>query len=229
VEAFCNSGGVYVQNGAINSGYGPAMYFKWTPRSGGGFHSAAITTVENVWIENGFQPDSSGQTWRPSDTIVIDGFRSLVLERCYATGGHPSNPDTRILRLRRGASNNIIRDNYFAYGGQDLHDGSGLTSGDRIEIESGCAFNLLQNNLSARSVDNGVPVTVGGSLAPRERTQMIGHRQMIGYSESQPPQVAGWRVGDIVFRTNPSSGGFVGWVLVGPDSSPTWKEFGQIS
>src|SRR5262249_53209615 len=142
-----------------------------------------------------------------------DGFRSLVLQRCYAAGGKDGDPNLRILRLRRGASKNIIRDNYFI--GLGVPIGEGLSSGDQIEIESGCAVNQIQNNLSARNLENGVFVNFAGKPVPTERTQIIGQRQVLSYSPVSPP-VTGWKGGDIVINTDPTPGGFVGWVLV-PD------------
>lgn len=241
IEAFCISGGVFAQDGGIQAGYWPAICAKYTGQ--GSFHSAAIASIANVWIENGWASDqqlrggivdpswhNTHGTWRASDTIVIDRFRNLVLQKCRVTGGQDGNPDVRVIRLINGASNNIIQDNYLSADGvpDSRLGGTGRVSGDQIEIERHCVFNHLQDNISSRNVDNGVFIKFTGQTpdVPTERIHILGLRQVIAYSPSVPTSGT-WRKGDIVFNTQPSVSGFVGWVCTN-DNPVTWKHFGLI-
>lgn len=38
-----------------------------------------------------------------------------------------------------------------------------------------------------------------------------------------------WAVGDIIYNTTPTAGGFIGWVCVTAGTPGTWKTFGEIS
>lgn len=43
------------------------------------------------------------------------------------------------------------------------------------------------------------------------------------------PTTGSWLVGDIVYNTNPTAGGYVGWICVTAGTPGTWKTFGAIS
>ncbi len=51
-----------------------------------------------------------------------------------------------------------------------------------------------------------------------------------GHTAAAPATNSGYyQVGDIVFNTTPTAGGFVGWVCVTAGNPGTWKTFGPIS
>ena len=43
------------------------------------------------------------------------------------------------------------------------------------------------------------------------------------------PATGDWLQGDIMYKSDPAAGGFVGWVCVTSGSPGTWKTFGAIS
>lgn len=43
------------------------------------------------------------------------------------------------------------------------------------------------------------------------------------------PTTGYWNLGDIVFNSNPTSGGYVGFVCITAGTPGTWKTFGAIS
>ena len=61
-----------------------------------------------------------------------------------------------------------------------------------------------------------------------------GRAQNIGFCHSATAFASAYGTanpGDIVYNTNPSPGGYVGWVFVKPSTSTpgTWKRFGVIA
>jgi len=207
VEAECDAAGVFVDTGGIGAGYGPAVYVR---------NTTAVTTIEKLWIENG----------TPTDTIIIDGARDVVLQKCAIVGGEPGNPNVRAIRLMNGAFNNIVRDNFIAVQGESLRDRTGQTTGDQIEIEAGCSNNHIENNLSARNSRLGVPVISS------ERNHILGQRQVISYGTAAPTSGRlNWERGDIVWNSLPVEAGsagnryvILGWVCVATGTPGTWVE-----
>jgi hypothetical protein len=43
------------------------------------------------------------------------------------------------------------------------------------------------------------------------------------------PTTGTWVVGDIVYNSAPTAGGFVGWICTTAGTPGTWKTFGAIS
>src|SRR5262249_37580539 len=169
-------------------------------------------------IENG-APNSR------TDPVIIDHSRHVVLQKCHITAGENDNPNIRAIRLRNDASNNIIRENFIVMLGRSLGDGSGMTTGDQIEVEAGCNHNHVESNIrTSLVIDTGVPVNFS------ERTHPLGQRQVISYGTAAPTS-GFWQRGDIVLNTQPSPSGFIGWVCVvgGDPGRMMWKTFGIIS
>jgi hypothetical protein len=55
----------------------------------------------------------------------------------------------------------------------------------------------------------------------------ITKKQRIFYA-SAPPTSGTWEINDIVYNTNPTPGGYIGWVCVAAGTPGTWKGFGAI-
>ena len=60
------------------------------------------------------------------------------------------------------------------------------------------------------------------------RRYINGGWQRVGRA-SAAPTAGAWSLGDIVYNTAPTAGGFVGWVCVTAGTPGTWKTFGAIS
>lgn len=59
------------------------------------------------------------------------------------------------------------------------------------------------------------------------KTPLIGATQQhLGASN---PSIGTWSLGDIVWNSSPSSGGYAGWICVSAGTPGTWKTFGLIS
>lgn len=85
-----------------------------------------------------------------------------------------------------------------------------------VQITSGSAFSI---KISAISMARG-----NGVVSPCTNVS----KPNIGYGTSAPT-TATWGVGDIIYNTAPTSGGYVGFVCVSAGTPGTWKTFGAIS
>lgn len=204
IENECHSGGATVDGGDIEGGAGPAIYVKNNKPA-----FDMPTTIEKIWIEN----------YTPTDTVVLEGSRGVVLQKCRITGGETGNPNVRAIRLKGGAFNNVIRENMIAVEGELV--GTTFSKGDQIELEDGCVNNHIENNLFLRNLKLGVPVVTNG------RNHILGQQKVICYGEAAPT-ASQWQKGDIVFNSLPVSGGFVGWVCVTAGTPGVWRPFGAI-
>ena len=259
LEQARRAGGVFVDGGNIESGFGPAVYVK---------DVTATTVIENVWIEHqirtleGKPYQKPGAEVRfPRDIVVIDGSRSVVLKGCHIAGWPTSMRDKlkevllelgvdvvtlesvlafsdallpqdfgiRAIRLRNGSYNNVIRDNFISVddGGLGLQDRSGQSVYDQIEIDVGCLNNHVESNLAGRTSRLGVQVSL------RNRNHVLGQRKVIAYGPGPPNDEEYWEEdtwypADMVLNTQPSAGGFVGWVCVAEGAPGRWLGFGQI-
>jgi hypothetical protein len=81
----------------------------------------------------------------------------------------------------------------------------------------------LQLNFVGNTADPGIVVYDG---SPCATVVGPGLRQMWF---NAAPSVGTWLVGDIVWNTSASAGGFVGWVCTTAGTPGTWKTFGAIS
>ncbi|MDR9793616.1 glycosyl hydrolase family 28-related protein [Aeribacillus pallidus] len=54
----------------------------------------------------------------------------------------------------------------------------------------------------------------------------LGGRRII--NGSAPPTTGTWSIGDIVYSTNPSATGYIGWVCTVTGTPGTWKSFGAL-
>ena len=69
----------------------------------------------------------------------------------------------------------------------------------------------------------------GRPVAYYEVAGSVITRRKVRYDYSAPPAAGSWNHGDIVYNSNPISGGFIGWVCIGAGSPGTWKAFGLIT
>jgi hypothetical protein len=207
IENECHSGGVTIDRGDIEQGAGPAIYVKNVNGTD------MPTTIQKIWIEN---PS-------PSDTVVLDATRCVVLQKCRITGGEEGQADIRAIRLKNDAYNNVISENMIAVAGDPL-PATGYSKGDQIELETGCVNNRIENNVTLHSnlaIGGGVPVIASG------RNHVLGQWQVISYADTAPTS-SQWQRGDIVFNTRPDQFHFVGWVCVEAGTPGSWRRFGEI-
>jgi hypothetical protein len=209
----CHSGGVYVAHGDIEGGAGPAIYVKnATKTSKDGLKGVTDmpTTIEKVWIENA----------APADVVVLDATRNVTVQDCRISGGWRSDPHVRAIRLKNKAFNNSIRANALAVNGK-LVPGTGMTTGDHIQVERGCANNHIEGNLMLRNLSTGPQVTFA------DRNHVVGQGQVICHAEAAP-KTGEWRVGDIVFNTQPATTEVAGWMCVVGGPPVQWRAFGRF-
>lgn len=72
---------------------------------------------------------------------------------------------------------------------------------------------------------NGAVITEHGGNILSQDFKIGGKRH--GYGTT-PPVDGEWEKGDIIYNTNPSPGGFAGWICVTAGTPGTWKGFGLI-
>lgn len=81
---------------------------------------------------------------------------------------------------------------------------------------------------------------IGGNTTPSEKLHVVGFGRFtsglkVGVNNNQilygssPPTNGTYTVGDQVFNTAPTAGGFIGWVCTSAGSPGIWKTFGVIS
>jgi len=61
------------------------------------------------------------------------------------------------------------------------------------------------------------------------RVRMNRMSQMQNVDGSAAPVTGTWKLGDKVWNTAPSSGGYIGWVCTAAGTPGTWKGFGVIA
>lgn len=74
------------------------------------------------------------------------------------------------------------------------------------------------------------PSGAGGVAIPPAGTwRVFNGTKQVSWSMAAAPTTGDWVRGDIVFATNPSASGFIGWVCTASGTPGTWKTWGVIS
>jgi hypothetical protein len=104
--------------------------------------------------------------------------------------------------------------------------------------------NLVQTGSQITDINEGVAITGGNSsngmstteswsiLASGEWTNTVPEGIQVlkyGYTGTAAPTTGTWAQGDIVYNTNPTAGGFFGFICVTAGTPGTWKTFAPIS
>jgi hypothetical protein len=114
-----------------------------------------------------------------------------------------------------------------------------VVSGNYIERASEYAVDstlsttaYIVNNYVSRNIQRAADTIAYGNIgssAPNWNRQFIGAGEVRRNPNGNSAPISGtWKVGDQVYNTGPTAGGYLGWVCITAGTPGTWKEFGAI-
>lgn len=113
-----------------------------------------------------------------------------------------------------------------------------LTSGNVVAAYTGLgegAAGLVAVDFSTGRLKRSTAVSAGDELVGWCDTLGNAHLLFGGmgtlpiYRGTGAPTTGTWAVGDTVYHSAPTAGGFIGWVCVTAGTPGTWKTFGAVS
>lgn len=119
----------------------------------------------------------------------------------------------KLIRVQVQISNDLQNESSleFEFSRFDIYLGDNIT--DVLKLDNKNRFTSFEYN--AQYLEASTSLTIGNA----------------NISRSNEPSMWAGNIGDIIYNTNPVSGGFIGWVCVdiASDGARTWKAFGQIA
>lgn len=134
--------------------------------------------------------------------------------------------------------------NYCTVSGNSSYDNSTLTPGGYCGLYG---FDLLNSTITGNTiyqsagVQNGIIFdgnpsnnrvtdnTVAVTGTAYSLNDPANNNYIIDYKGSAAPTTGTFNIGDIVYNSAPTAGGYIGWVCVTAGTPGTWKTFGAIS
>lgn len=240
--------GYRVQTDIISAGAGEVYVFNcsdssnvtlignsasWDTRVSGGFKPFSFASSDSVSITgNSFLGMASGGA---DIGAVLDG--SNVATNYVISGNQfikKSGIGGRCLNMLRGLSSVAVTNNIFycdaAYSATanevfiNVYDSSKILLTNNI-FNNPNSFNVLRTVEGITNSYAKENICIG-DFGNRPNTLAVN--KVVGYG-SAAPTTGSYTVGDIIYNTSATAGGYVGWVCVASGTPGTWKTFGVIS
>lgn len=184
-------------------------------QSSGVTHNGAIY-VHGAGGTNRISKVTCGNAAHAGDAIKVTGSYILISDI------HVEGSANALNLSGAGLVQNIVGDPFVTNLVHIQNDSLGWT----------CQF-LFANGSTNTLVDDFWGLTIPGSensgVVQLYAQQAMGIGKTLMYSDAAAPTAGTHRRGEIVWNSQPSSGGFIGWTCVAAGQPGTWKTFGVIS
>lgn len=146
-------------------------------------------------------------------TVTLDNTKQYIIDFHYT-------PVTGTITMLRVGSDTVTSGVPFT----PTVSGPNVVKAFGVSGASGTPFEMYVNTFTLAEVLADVNQVAESNDRLTRQKQGRGAQYM-----SAAPVSGRWRVGEIVFNTTPTAGGFIGWVCTASGSPGTWKTWGAIT
>ena len=204
--------GIEVTKGGANLLFSACDFEGTTSASGSAayIHPATGKTFVGIVFNGCYFENIKGVAIRLA-AVDANAISGVVIKGCYINGSLAESANGVGLSNVNGFD---ISDNYF-YGWQTT-----AIYRDSTEKNGNIQNNVLVSTPSLTQTSNQASPTV------TILNNTYGHQEL---NQDAAPTTGTYSVGDIVWKTTPAAGGYIGWVCTTAGTPGTWKTFGAIS